>query len=103
MQRKPRQFATAPATGAPHSHSLDAITHYLRPPSDVSPHDVHCIMGECYVGVSYAARRLGNLEAAQGQAQAAVQSAQGIQCSRLEASAQAALAMALFHSDKYAG
>lgn len=64
--------------------------------------DVKCVLGECYVGVSYAARRLGDAAAAVQQAQAAVDTAVLIKCPMLEASAQAALGMATFHTDRCA-
>lgn len=86
---------------ATHAHA-GALSQYLKPASEATPHDVKCIIGECYVGVSYAARRLGDVESAGQQAQSAVDAALEIRCPLLEASAQAALGMATFHTDRCA-
>lgn len=105
MQRHPTNFPRAASGAHAHEHASGqtaALQHYLKPAADVLPGDVKCIVGECYVAVSYAARRLGNVQAALEQAQEAVKSAEEIACQSLEAEALAALAMAQFHNDRCA-
>jgi hypothetical protein len=99
-QEQPGAFARALAGVAVHEHAPD-LQRFLKPAQDVHGDDVKCMVGDCYIGISYAARRLGNIEAAVAQAQMAVDTAADIRCSVLGAAAHAALAMALFHTDRH--
>ena len=101
MQEQPAHFKAEATQSAKHCHVADPIEHYMKSSSEVLKHDIECVVGDCYIGVSYAARRLGNPAAAAEQAQVAVNTAQRIGCTILEAGAQAACAMATFHTDRH--
>ena len=101
LQANSSCFQPAAAESA-HDHGVDPVQYYLKAASEVALADVQCIIGDCCVCLSTAARRVGNPAFAVEQAELALGAAKACKCSRLHAAAQGSLAIATFQMNRSA-